>query len=112
MAAYSAFRWPTDKALQKIDMKNRSTTIIWEDEDNVRSYISAADRYGLQILKCVEVDVYKTEVTIYGPSDKVKAFLDDLAEGTVEPLASLSRQYEYDEDYQAALSKAIAAVKA
>lgn len=94
-----------------MDMKNRSATIIWEDEDNVRSYILAVAHYGLQILKWVEIGVYKTEVTIYGPSDKVKAFLDDLSEGTVEPLESLSRQYEYDEDYQAALAEAIAATK-
>lgn len=95
-----------------MDMKNRSATIIWEDEDNIRSYVLAAAHYGLQILKWMEVDVYKTEITVYGPSDKVKVFLDDLAEGAIEPLESLSHQYEYDEDYQAALCKAIAAVKA
>lgn len=95
-----------------MDMKNRSATITWEDEDNVRSYILAAAYYGLQILKWVEVGIYKTEVTFYGPSDKVKAFLDDRAEGAIEPLESLSRQHENDEDYQAALAEAIAAVKA
>ena len=93
-------------------MNNRSATIIWEDEDNIRSYILAANHYGLQILKWVEVDVYKTEVTVYGPSDKVKAFLDDLDEGTVEPLESLSRKHEYDEDYRSALVEAIAAATA
>ena len=95
-----------------MDTKNRSATIIWEDEDNIRSYVLAAAHYGLQILKWMEVAVYETEITVSGPSDKVKVFLDDLAEGAIEPLESLSHQYEYDEDYQAALCKAIAAVKA
>ena len=85
---------------------NKSITIIWEDDDLVTSYIPAAKWYGLEILKAVECDVYKTEVTLYGLAKDVDKFLEDFNEGSVEPLETLSRENEFDEDYIAALQAA------
>ena len=88
---------------------NTSKTLVWEDEDNIRSYLPVLKHYGLQLLNWVEVGTYETEITIYGPTEKVDAFLADLEDGCVEPLESLSRNNEFDEDYQTALADAIAA---
>lgn len=96
------------KNLKNISM-NKSKTLVWEDEDNIRSYLPALKHYGLQLLKWVEVGTYETEITVYGPTEKVDAFLEDVEEGCVEPLESLSRDNEYDEDYTAALNVAVAA---
>lgn len=96
-------------SLKNLRMMNKSKTLIWEDEDNVQSYLPALKHYGLQLLKWTEVGTFKTEITVFGPTDNVNAFLEDVEEGCVEPLETLSRENEYDEDYVSALNAAIAA---
>lgn len=92
-------------------MENRSVTIVWEDEDNVLSFLPALEWYDLELLRQSECDIYKTEITVYGPTKNIEAFLADFEEGCVEPLERLSRQNEFDEDYMTALNSAVAACK-
>lgn len=97
-------------SLKNLNMNmNKSKTIVWEDEDNIQSYLPVLKHYGLQLLKWAEVGTFETEITVYGPAEKVDAFLEDLDEGCVEPLESLSLANEHDEDYTAALNAAVAA---
>ena len=90
---------------------NKSATIVWEDEDNVRSYLPVLAYYGLKLLNWTEVGTFETEITVYGPTDKVDMFLEDFEDGSLEPLDSLSRENEYDEDYVTALNAAVEAAE-
>ena len=87
--------------------KNRAACIIYTDEDNRDSYKLCLENYGLEVLRAEDVDENSVEIVIYGPAENVKAFIDDYEEGDLEPLDSMSRSLEFDEDYEGWLNNEV-----
>jgi hypothetical protein len=67
-------------------MHNKMATITWFDPDTTDTIYIAAKEYGLEILARKPTghndEIY---VCIYGPTENVDRFLEDVAEGDVDP---------------------------
>ena len=87
--------------------KNKSATVVWFDDDNPESYVLCCEAYGIKILNAKEIDEFNTEITVYGPSENVNRFLNDLDEGDVEPFETVGSGDYDDEDYEAWLNNEV-----
>ena len=67
-------------------MSNKMAVTKWFDSDTTDTIYIAAKEYGLQILAIKSRD-YDNEiyVCIYGPTENVDRFLEDVEEGDVDP---------------------------
>lgn len=86
---------------------NKSKTIIYEDSDNADSYLLCLEPYGLKLLLALPVGEDSTEITVYGKEEDVDRFAEDYEDGAVEPLESMSRSLEFDEDYEGWLNNEV-----
>lgn len=86
---------------------NRSTTILYADPDNRDSYKLCLSEYNLKCLNARDVNEDTVEITVYGPSDSIQRFSEDYADGSLEPLESMSRSLEFDEDYEGWLNNEV-----
>lgn len=87
--------------------RNYGKTINWFDYDNRDSYKLCLEHYGLKALKATPIDEITVELTVHGPIDNLKAFLEDFENGSCEPLDSMSRSLEFDDDYEGWLNNEI-----
>lgn len=78
-------------------MHNKMATITWFDPDTTDTIYIAAKEYGLQILATKPRD-YDNEVyvCVYGPTENVDRFLEDVEEGDVDPFDSTREMTEND----------------
>lgn len=88
----------------------KSAIINWFDELNTNSYRLAAKHYGIKLELQHEVTDTELLLLAVGEADKMQKFFDDFNDGEVEPMASLSRKYEFDEDYRDAVDELVAAL--
>ena len=89
------------------DTAHSSVTVRWEDEDNCDSYLLCLEHYNLKCLKAEPVDENTTEITLYGLAKDLDAFCSDFEDGAIEPLESMSRSLEFDEDYEGWLNNEV-----
>lgn len=82
-------------------------TVTWFDPDTTDTIHIAAKEYGLQILASKPSD-YDNEiyVCVYGPTENVDRFLEDVEEGDVDPFDSTRDMTE--SEYQSWLSDKLA----
>ena len=90
-----------------MNTKNFSRTIVWFDPDNRDSYKICLPYYGLTCLMANDISEDEVEITIYGPTENMAAFLKDLEEDAVEPLDTMSTSLEFDEDYEGWLNNEV-----
>lgn len=87
---------------------NKMTVVKWYDPDTVDTVKLAAQAYGVQI-KATEATGEPDEayVCVFGPTEAVDRFAEDVAEGDIEPFESKRElsDDEYQEWLAAELSK-------
>lgn len=78
---------------------NKMTVVKWYDPDTCDTVKLAAQAYGIQI-KAAEPTGNPDEifVCVYGPTENVDRFVDDVEEGDVEPFES--KRELSDNEYQ------------
>ena len=78
-------------------MHNKMATITWFDTDTTDTIYIAAKEYGIDILAKKPRD-YSDEiyVCVYGPTENVDRFLEDVEEGDVDPFDSTREMTEND----------------
>jgi acylphosphatase len=89
-------------------MSNKMAVTKWFDSDTTETIYIAAKEYGLDILaKKPTEDDNEIEVCVYGPTENVDRFIEDVAEGDVDPFDN-TRDLTEDE-YQSWLAKELSA---
>lgn len=86
---------------------NKSAVVEWFDDDNPESYLLCSEEYGIKFLYAKEIDEYATELVVYGPTENVDRFLEDVDEGDVEPFERVGSGDYDDEDYEAWLNNEV-----
>ena len=90
-----------------MDTNNTSITVVWEDEDNRHSFLLVLEDYNLKLLNMVDLDEDNCEITLYGSKEDVARFREDFNEGSFAVLDNMSRDLEFDEDYEGWLNNEV-----
>lgn len=96
-----------DEPKERYDKMNRAICLNYVDEDNRDSYKLCLGAYDIKCLRAEDVDENTVEIVIYGPAANVDAFKKAYDEGELEPLESMSRDLEFDEDYEGWLNNEV-----
>lgn len=86
---------------------NKAKVIRWYDDVNPDSFVICAPNYGLKVLQAKYVHDNEVEIVVYGLAEDVDRFAADVEDGSVEPLESMGRDLEFDEDYEAWLNNEV-----
>ena len=88
-------------------MANKMITVKYFDSDTIDSRFLAAEAYGLEI-KAAEPTGEPDEIflTVFGPAENVDRFVEDNAEGDLEPFEA--QRDLSDNEYLSWLSKELA----
>lgn len=80
--------------------KNKSKTLIWWDDEIKNSYLLCLEPYNLKLLKEVDCEnKNETEITVYGLTEDVDRFIEDVEDDSLEPFETLSLNYEDCNEY-------------
>ena len=90
-----------------MDTNNKSITVVWEDEDNRHSFLLVLEAYGLKLLLAKDIDKNSCEITLYGPKEAIDRFREDFNDGSFLVLDEMSRNLEFDEDYEGWLNNEV-----
>lgn len=78
-------------------MSDKMATITWFDPDTTDTIYIAAKEYGLEILASKPTgNDDEICVCVYGPTENVDRFLEDVEEGDVDPFDSTRKMTEND----------------
>ena len=82
-------------------MPNRKAAVVdYFDDYNPDSYLLCLEPYNLKLLQALAKTRDVTEIVVYGEAEDVDRFVEDNEEGTLEPMESVSKGLEFDEDYE------------
>lgn len=86
---------------------NKAKVIRWYDDVNPNSYLICIGEYGLKVLQAKWINDNEVELVVYGLAEDVDRFAADVEDGSVEPLESMGRDLEFDDDYEAWLNNEV-----
>lgn len=89
-----------------LSLLHKSATLIWNDEDNRLSFLLCQEAYNIKVILARKINDTLTEITVYGNTDDVNHFLDDVKEDNIEPMDNMSIGID-DDDYEAWLNNEV-----
>lgn len=87
---------------------NKAAAVIWRDDFNAKSYKIVLPAYGLKCLKESPTSEFEEkEIVVYGPTENVDKFLEDLEDYNFEILDVNAERFDDDDAYKAWLDEVI-----
>lgn len=87
---------------------NKAAVVIWRDDFNVKSFKIVLPTYNLKCLKESQtIEFNEKEIVVYGPTENVDRFLEDLEDYNFEILDVNAERFDNDDDYSAWLNEQI-----